>query len=87
MTLKVINEKTNLPISTLQYICKRYFEEERLHDADKSGRPRVLKERSERFIVRKVKIDPKISAPKIAEALETDMNLRVSPETMQSAQE
>ncbi len=45
-------------------------------------RPRKLNERNERLVLRKVKLNPKLSAPKIASNIEDECKKHVNPETI-----
>ncbi|GFY58763.1 hypothetical protein TNIN_206581 [Trichonephila inaurata madagascariensis] len=46
------------------------------------GRPHKLSDRDSRAIVRKVKKNPKISAPKLADEITTASGKKVHPETV-----
>lgn len=51
--------------STVFNIIKR-FREDQIDSKERSGRPKMLSKHDERWLIRKVTIDPRISAPKLA---------------------
>ena len=49
----------NLSHSTVQYVIKRFEEENRIENIVRKGRPRTLTKRDERFIIRKFLKNPR----------------------------
>lgn len=70
--------------SSVQYIVKMHGETGGLKSKPRSGRPTLINEISKRSIVRKVKENPKISAPKIANELQRELSISVSDETIRN---
>lgn len=68
--------------STVRYIIKRYEEEGRIINKAGRGRKKILNSSEERFVVREVKENPKISAPKINTSLKNFSEKEVSDETV-----
>lgn len=68
--------------STVGDIILRYKNEDRLEPIKQTGRPKLLTERDNRLIMRKVKEDPKISAPKLQIYLEQYAKKKVSLQTI-----
>ena len=55
----------NLSHCTVQYMMKRFKEENSIENKIRKGRPRKLTERDERFIIRKVMESPRLSVLKV----------------------
>lgn len=77
-----ISDMLNISKSTVADIIRRCNTEDRIESIPQSGRPKVLNSREERLIVRKVKVNPTISAPKIASEVLEESRKKVSPETV-----
>lgn len=56
--------------STIQSIIDRFCTQKTVKNAPRSGQPHVLSKTDERFIVRLIKKNPKISAPTIVATME-----------------
>lgn len=69
--------------STIQSIIDRFCTRRTVKNAPRSGRPHVLSKTDERFIVRLIKKDPKISAPTIAATME-ERGVHVSISTLRN---
>lgn len=83
---KQISEIVNVTKSTVQNVVNRFNNEGRIdYENVKAGRPRLLSERDERCILRKIKVDPKVSAPKLTKELARERNVHVHPETVRRA--
>lgn len=82
MSYRDISTLVKRSYSTVQYIIKRFKDEGRILDKVKSGPKFVLNTYDERWIIRQIKKDPKISAPKLAVLLQTQTGKTVSPETV-----
>lgn len=70
--------------STVHDIIQKYKHEGRLKNKKRSGRPPILTEQDKRTIIRKIKQNPKLSAPKIATELEIGTGIKVNPETVRN---
>lgn len=81
-TNREISELLNIPKSTVGDIIRRYKNEDRIDSVPQNGRPKILSQNDERYIMKKVKIDPRISAPKLKTDLESNLGICVSSETV-----
>ncbi|GFY56487.1 transposable element Tc1 transposase [Trichonephila inaurata madagascariensis] len=79
---KSYSEIAKKPLSTVQTIYRNYVMRGNVLNKSRCGRPRKLSDRDARAIVRKVKKNPKISAPKLADQIETSSGKKVHPETV-----
>ncbi|GFQ70315.1 hypothetical protein TNCT_352981 [Trichonephila clavata] len=70
------------PRSTVQTIYRNYVMRGNVLNKSRCGRPHKLSDRDARAIVRKVKINPKISAPKLADQIATASGKKVHTETV-----
>ncbi|GFY72659.1 transposable element Tc1 transposase [Trichonephila inaurata madagascariensis] len=70
------------PQSTVQTIYRNYVMRGNVLNKSRCGRPHKLSDRDARAIVRKVKKNPKISAPKFADQIATARGKKVHPETV-----
>ena len=68
--------------TTVWNIIRRFRDEDRLDLRQQSRRPKVLTAREENYVIRKVKRNPRLSAPKIAAQLELEIGKKVHPETI-----
>lgn len=64
-----ISQMLNISRTTVGDIIRRFENEDRIDSVPQSGRPRRLTQREERLVLRKVKRNPKLSAPKLAAAV------------------
>lgn len=80
-----IGEIVNLSKSTVGDIIKRYEKEDRIESIPQKGRPKLLTEHDKRWIMRKVKDDPRVSAPKLTTDLKVFTGKEVNPETVRRA--
>lgn len=81
-SFREIGEIVKRSHSTVQCIIKRFREENRVVDMPKMGPKKLLNAHDERWILRQVKKNPKISAPKLTANLENYCGKSVSPETV-----
>lgn len=81
-TQKAIAEIVDLSPSTVQYIIQRFVRENRIADKGRKSPNKIFNEADERWIIRKVKQDPKISAPYLAAEAEKYLGKRSNPETI-----
>ncbi|GFY54979.1 transposable element Tcb1 transposase [Trichonephila inaurata madagascariensis] len=70
------------PRSTVQTIYRNYVMRGNMLNKSRCGHPHKLSDRDARAIVRKVKKNPKISAPKLADQIATASGKKVHPETV-----
>ncbi|CAK9821629.1 Transposable element Tcb1 transposase [Anthophora retusa] len=77
-----IGNIVNKSFTTVRNIIKTLVNEGRIENKTGRGRKKLLNSRGERFVVRKVKEDPKISAPKINTLLRNFSDKTVSNETV-----
>lgn len=64
-----ISNLLNLSKSTVADIVKKYIHEDRIDSISQKGRPKFLDSRDERKIIRKIKQNPGLSAPKLTAEL------------------
>jgi len=83
-SLREIAELVGKPRSTIQGIVDRFCKNKSLKNLPRSGRPPALSQNDERFIVRQIKKNPKMSAPKITGELKMRGNT-VSEATIRTA--
>lgn len=70
--------------SSVQYIIKHHGETGMLKSKARSGRPKILTDAAKRLLVRKVKRNPMISAPKIADELRNDLQIALCDQTVRN---
>lgn len=81
-TIKDICAIVNMKKSTVYDIIKRCDNEDRIALMKSPGRPRKLTEHEERIILRKVKVNPKLSAPKLTTEVAREFGKVINPETV-----
>ena len=79
-----IAEMLNMKKSTVSDIIVRFRDEDRIHLMPQSGRPRAFTPREESLIVRKVKKNPRISAPKLCTEVMKSTGKKVDPQTIRN---
>jgi transposase len=77
-----ISKDFQIPRSTVGLIIRRFKNQDRLENKPRTGRNPLLNKYEKRWIMRKVKKDPKISAPKLATELFIHCGKNVNPETI-----
>lgn len=82
ISFRKLADKYQLPRSTVFGIVKRYKQNGRIEDAKRAPRKPVLSERESREIVRKVKVNPFLSAPKLREEVKEEFGKTVSTQTI-----
>lgn len=75
---RIVNKSS----ATVQKIIEKYNFEGSTKNRPRSGRPKVFTSQEERIIVRKVKANPKKSAPKIQSEIEREVGKSCNPETI-----
>lgn len=83
-SLSAISNIVGRPKTTIKGIIDRYGERKSNENLRRNGRPKKIDEYSGRAIIRKIKINPHISAPKIAADLETDLGISVCDSTVRN---
>lgn len=68
--------------STVQSIIYRFVRENRTHDKGRSAPNKIFNSSDERYIVRKIKANPRLSAPKVANEVEEELGKSCHPETI-----
>lgn len=81
-SVREICEMLKVKRSTVYNILKRYKQENRIDLNHSPGRPKRFSTHEERAIVRKVKADPLLSAPKIVSEVMQEWNKKVGSETV-----
>lgn len=79
---KKIAEIVDLSISTVQYIIQRFVRENRVVDKARDAPNKIFREADERWILRKIKKEPTISAPTLTKEVETVLGKSCNPETI-----
>lgn len=79
-----IAELCSKPRSTINSIIKKYKTSGTIFNKVRSGRPSKISDRLKTKIVRQIKINPKISAPKIAADIAGTDNVQVAPQTIRN---
>lgn len=77
-----IAEMVCLSDSTVQHIITRFVRENRTHDKGRKAPNKIFNPTDERYIVRKIRENPKLSAPKIANEVEAELGKSCHPETI-----
>ncbi|KAH8270914.1 hypothetical protein KR026_004632 [Drosophila bipectinata] len=83
-TQRAIAEIVCLSPSTVQCIIQRFVRENRVADKGRIAPNKIFDDHEERRIVRKVKENPKLSAPKIAAEVEEEMGKKCCPDTIRN---
>lgn len=68
--------------STAQRVIEKFNFEGSTENKPRSGRPKIFTRHEERIIVRKVKVNPKKSAPNIQAEVEKEIGKSCNPETI-----
>lgn len=83
-SLREIATMVKRPRSTVQYIIKRFVEEKRIVDAPRNLNRKKLTPRDERFVMRKIRDEPKTTAVDIAKELNQRKEVKICPETVRN---
>lgn len=81
-TYKKIAELLNMKPNTVGDIVRRYKNEGRIEPKKQLGQPKKLTAKEERLIVRKIKANPRLSAPKIVEEVRIECKKQISASTI-----
>lgn len=82
LSYREIADLLNICKSTVYDIVQRFNKEDRIDSVPQKGRPVKLTDREKRKLIRKVKANPRISAPKLTVELYEDTGKMVHPETV-----
>lgn len=81
-THREIADLLNMKRSTVGDIIRRFNNEDRIDLKCSNGRPKILTSKEEANIIRKIKINPRLSAPKLVTEVKETTNKDLSPETI-----
>ncbi|GBL97334.1 Transposable element Tc1 transposase [Araneus ventricosus] len=81
-SVRNIAKLVNLSHSTVQYVIKRFKEENRIENKVSKDRPAKLTELDQRFIIRKFVKNPRLSALKASAEFNENFSTLISPETV-----
>lgn len=84
-SIRKVAELIDRSPATVQKILKKYEIFGTLDNMARSGRPRTFTEQESRLIIRKVKKNPKISAPKLQTEIGEEMGKQCNAETIRRA--
>ena len=77
-----IAEMCNMCDSTVQSIIYRFIRENRTEDKGRNAPNKIFNSTDERYIVRKIRENPKLSAPKVASEVHQELGKKCHPETI-----
>lgn len=77
-----ISEIVNRSVSTIQDIIKRYVKENRLENKARKANNKIFNQHDERWILRKIKENPMLSAPKLSVIVKKYLEKEVCSETI-----
>lgn len=81
---KDISEIVGRSRSSVQYVCQKYNATGSVANKPRSGQPPKLNSAAKRSILMNVRDNPKLSAPKIVQNLQSDYNVKVCPQTVRN---
>ncbi|GBN66236.1 hypothetical protein AVEN_74180-1, partial [Araneus ventricosus] len=81
-SVRNIAKLVNFSHSSVQYVIKRFKEENRIENKVRKGRPAKLTERDQRFIIRKFLKNTRLSALKVSAEFSEKFSTSISPETV-----
>lgn len=81
-TQKHISNILRVPRSTVGDITRRYKNENRLELRTSTDRRKIFSSREERTILKLIKLNPQISAPKLTQTVNADFSKSASTETV-----
>ncbi|GBL85210.1 Transposable element Tc1 transposase [Araneus ventricosus] len=82
-SVRSIAKLVNLSHSTVQYVMKRFKEENRIGNKVREGRPAKSIKRDQRFIIGKFVKNPRLDALKVSAEFNEKFSTSISPETVQ----
>lgn len=81
-TIKSIAEILLLKRSTVHDICKRYYTDNSIEDRPRSGRPKKLNSSDEKFVLREVKQNPRVTSSELVSKLKDFSGKEVNSSTI-----
>ncbi|XP_055947065.1 uncharacterized protein LOC129980707 [Argiope bruennichi] len=78
-SVREISEIVKRSNSTVHDIIKRYKTNNQVENKPKKAHKKIFTEADERYLVRKVKVNPFLSAPKLAIIAENELGKKASP--------
>lgn len=78
-----IGEKFEIPMSTVQHIVDKWENTDAVVNRHRQGRKRHTTSRQDTAIVRKVRMNPGLSAQKIASQVKSGFGINLHPSTIQ----
>ena len=84
MTISESSRRFSTTRVTIRETLKRFYEQGNNQDRPRSGRPRVITQRNDEYIVRKVSVNPKISAAVLAKDISEINDTPISPSTVRN---
>ena len=81
-SVRQIGEIVNLSASTVQHIIERYLHENRVESKGRSAPNKIFSASEERYIVRKINVNSKLSVPKLVVDLQQELGKTCSSETI-----
>ncbi|GFQ80064.1 zinc finger protein [Trichonephila clavata] len=83
-SVREISEIVKRSYSTVHDIIKSYKTDNQVEKKPKKAHNKIFTEADERYLVRKVKVNPFLSAPKIAIIAENELGKKASPSTIRN---
>lgn len=83
-SLREISKIVDRSRSTIQYILKRFKQNQMVENKSKTAHNKIFTEADERYLTRKSKADPFLSAPKLAVIAESELGKKVCPQTIRN---
>ncbi|XP_076397962.1 uncharacterized protein LOC143266309 [Megachile rotundata] len=77
-----LTQEDVMAIGYLKDVYKTYKQEVQIESIPQKGQPKKLDIRDERKMIRKVKVNPSLSAPKLADELLMETGKKVHPQTI-----
>lgn len=81
-SIRTVAEIVEKSVATVQHIIERFKKEGRLISKVRRSPRKIFTETDERWIVRHVKANPRLSATKLATEIEEHLHKKVNPETV-----
>lgn len=81
-TQRKIAEIVNIPLSTVQHILERFLRENRVKDKGRIAPNKILTPSDERWIIRKINENPRLSAQKLADEVHNGIGKKCSAATI-----
>lgn len=81
-SVRKIADHVKLSASTVQHIIERFVHENRVENKGRNAPNKIFNEWDERYIIRKIKENPKLSAPKLASEVQLGLGKSCCAETV-----